>query len=74
MEKKILEKVSLQFKGEIRTLEGEDAQRWYDATDSIAAIAYIHGQTFPELDWRITERKPYDAKRKRKTVKRSKKS
>ena len=74
MKKEIIEKVVLQFKGEIRSLTGEDAKKWYDANNAMAGLSYIHGMPFPELNWEITERKPYDKKRKKTPIKRSKKN
>ena len=61
--KEVLKKVLLQFGNEDRVLEGEDAQKWYDANLAFSCLAYIHGQTLPELDWRIIKKKIKNAKK-----------
>ena len=67
----MIEKVILQFKGEVRSLKGEDAKKWYDANNVMVGLAYIHGVEFPELNWEIIERKSHDKKRKKTSIKHS---
>jgi len=46
-------RVELRFDGGlIRYVEGEEAQKWWEAVKGQAVFCSIHGWHFPELDWR----------------------
>jgi len=56
MSEKKLIKVTLEFEDEIKSLVGKDAQKWLEATNSMAVMEHIHGRPFPMLKWRIVKK------------------
>jgi hypothetical protein len=49
-------RITLEFDKEIRTLEGEEAEKWQEATTSQGVFCFTHGMEFPQLKWKVTKK------------------
>jgi len=51
-------KVTLEFSDEIRQLEGEKANKWFEELNSICVFAAVHGEHLSNFNWTITKKVP----------------
>ncbi len=49
-------KVTLEFNDEIRQLEGEKANKWFEELNSICVFAAVHGEHLSNFNWTIAKK------------------
>lgn len=55
MKRKLI-KVIFEYEDTIKTLEGEQAQKWLDACNSQLIIGWNHGMGFPKFNWKTQKK------------------
>lgn len=56
MSEKKLVKVTFEYEDEIHTLEGEQAEEWLHAANSMAIMESNHGRPFPQFKWKVVKK------------------
>lgn len=52
-------RVTVEWSDRTEVLEGEEAERWREATTNQAVFCHAHGMSFPDLAWkRSTSARP----------------
>jgi len=49
-------KLTFEFKDKIKTLEGEEAEKWQKEVDSMVLLGQMHGQKLSEFKWKINKK------------------
>jgi hypothetical protein len=49
-------RITMEFEDITQVLEGDDAQKWLDACNSICVMEHVHGRPFPEFNWKEIEK------------------
>ena len=50
-------KITFEYENEIHILEDKQAEEWLQKVNSMCAFSAIHGNRFPEFNWKIIKKK-----------------